>query len=501
MNRKTLASLSLKGGLTAIFEASENKESRAERTEFLEDLASSLSGEKPYLILDFTENLVPSSAPCDLDKFFTEEELHIDSEGSGFSRKINANSSLDQIEANEENIRIFLKKMIFTRKTFPEILLVFNKETALKFQKILYACNVILFNATSQEAADEFADIPLNFKKIDSVKIWYSNLRIPAKIKLLFTESSKYLPSQKKGKMSIKKLAVQIHKLREIAILQKNKPEGFIFSLSRLWLLWALILLAIPLSIPFTVSSHTTKLRDMVLDRNTLSEAPYFEYEFDGTESLRRIARYSIGRFHSKVTDQKMISTYIGETLSKNNFDGELTKNGDDYIPAAGTTLRFYPMDSLGQASDSVSMAWQYFTSMLSDSVSYITELYHKTETKNQRKHTGIDLAGKRDARILAPFAAKAWTFEDERGGVILGLVQNQAVILFMHCDKLLYLDGQNVMAGDPVATVGVTGHTTGPHAHIVTGIVNPDGEKTLGGIHYNIVDPVVWYSKFFRAK
>ncbi|MCK9182593.1 MAG: peptidoglycan DD-metalloendopeptidase family protein, partial [Fibrobacteraceae bacterium] len=95
---------------------------------------------------------------------------------------------------------------------------------------------------------------------------------------------------------------------------------------------------------------------------------------------------------------------------------------------------------------------------------------------------------------ILAPFSGKAWTFTDERGGVVIGLVHNKRVILFMHCDQLLYLDGQEVMEGDPVATVGTTGHTTGPHVHIVTGIVNKNGTKVLGNVKYNIVNPVTWF-------
>ena len=49
-------------------------------------------------------------------------------------------------------------------------------------------------------------------------------------------------------------------------------------------------------------------------------------------------------------------------------------------------------------------------------------------------------------------------------------------------------------MQGRSSATIGVTGHTTGPHVHLVTGIADPHGDKLLGTTRYRIVNPVTWY-------
>ena len=193
-----------------------------------------------------------------------------------------------------------------------------------------------------------------------------------------------------------------------------------------------------------------------------------------------------------------MVKQYMDLTREENGFTDNGWAKESRVVPPMGTVIKFSRHDMFDSPSaDSIGSAWKYWTSIFSDSVAYITELYHENQTQTDRKHQAIDVAGKQGARILAPFSAKAWTSKDERGGIIIGLVHQQQVIVYMHCDKLLYLDGQEVMAGDPIATVGTTGHTTGPHAHIVTGIVDKKGPKHLGNVRYRVIDPVEWYYRF----
>ena len=213
---------------------------------------------------------------------------------------------------------------------------------------------------------------------------------------------------------------------------------------------------------------------------------------------MQRLSRYAIGRFMSVITDEKMVKQYVQETLKENGYPEDFGFSNDRNVPPEGTVIKFSKPEYIeNSASDSIGNAWRYWTSIVSDSISYITEFYHEKQTKEFRQHNGIDLASKQGARILAPFAAKAWTSKDERGGIIIGLVRKKDVILFMHCDQLLYLDGQEVMQGDPIATVGVTGHTTGPHAHIVTGLIDPNGDKRIGNVRYKVIDPMKWYYRF----
>lgn len=289
-----------------------------------------------------------------------------------------------------------------------------------------------------------------------------------------------------------------IANVQKIGILNKNLLDGISKVFKQIFPLFLLVAIACPFFFVNHLEPAPSNLRDRTQERDRLAVAPSFEYVFDGKETMQRIARYAIGRFNATITNEKMIRQYVDVTLDENGYEpNSWDKNGLNY-PPNGTYIKFSRPDYLGStASDSIGAAWKYWTSIVSDSVSYLTEFYHEKPTANQRQHNGIDLASRQGARILAPFAAKAWTSKDERGGVIIGLVREKDVILFMHCDKLLYLDGQEVMAGDPIATVGTTGHTTGPHAHVVTGLIDRNGDKRIGNVRYKVIDPIDWFYRF----
>lgn len=289
-----------------------------------------------------------------------------------------------------------------------------------------------------------------------------------------------------------------IENLHKLEILRKNPLDGISKVFKRFFPLFLLLAITIPFFFFSHLEPGVSNIRNRTQERDHLSVAPSFEYVFDGKETMQRIARYAIGRFNATITNERMIRQYVNVTLDENGYDGKSWEKNGFHIPPAGTTIKYSRPDYLGQtATDSIGAAWKYWTSIVSDSISYLTEFYHAKPSANQRQHNGIDLASRQGARILAPFAAKAWTSKDERGGVIIGLVREKDVILFMHCDKLLYLDGQEVMAGDPIATVGITGHTTGPHAHVVTGLIDRNGDKRIGNVRYKVIDPIKWFYLF----
>jgi murein DD-endopeptidase MepM/ murein hydrolase activator NlpD len=84
------------------------------------------------------------------------------------------------------------------------------------------------------------------------------------------------------------------------------------------------------------------------------------------------------------------------------------------------------------------------------------------------RAHRGVDVAAPHGTRIVAPASGRVryvgWrvgyglTVELEHSG---GVVSRLA-----HCGRALVKVGDRVAIGTPVATVGATGITTGPHVH-----------------------------------
>ncbi len=278
-------------------------------------------------------------------------------------------------------------------------------------------------------------------------------------------------------------------------ILRENAIVGWPRFFRKSFVPLGMLVAALPFFFPSGIGSGPALSRNIKSEMAFYSEAPYFDYTFDGSEPFERIARYAVGRFAALVTTEKTLGDYVGETLEKNGFPENSWARGRLHVPPQGTTVRFSIPENLKNPDyDSIAPAWKFFTRIIGDSIAYVTELYSERATAQGRKHPAWDVASRSGARILSPFSGKAWTFKDERGGTVIGIVGEKRVILFMHCDQLLYLDGQNVMQGDPVATVGTTGHTTGPHAHIVTGLIDGRGDKRLGNVRYRVVSPLTWY-------
>jgi murein DD-endopeptidase MepM/ murein hydrolase activator NlpD len=51
---------------------------------------------------------------------------------------------------------------------------------------------------------------------------------------------------------------------------------------------------------------------------------------------------------------------------------------------------------------------------------------------------------------------------------------------MFCHLDEIQVVDGQKVMQGDVIGTVGATGRVTGPHLHLGISLNDQRVEPTL---------------------
>jgi murein DD-endopeptidase MepM/ murein hydrolase activator NlpD len=101
----------------------------------------------------------------------------------------------------------------------------------------------------------------------------------------------------------------------------------------------------------------------------------------------------------------------------------------------------------------------------------YISSLYGQRTDPfdgHQASHQGIDFAGIAGAQVLAAAdGVVSHTGTDGGYGRLVEITHgNGYVTRYAHNAKLLVKPGQTVKRGDPIALMGSTGRSTGPHVH-----------------------------------
>ena len=502
MQRKVLESLYNQGGFS-LFAISDEE---TLPTEALHKFALALNAGARFVVIDFTgKRPFEGNAPFQTSDLFqklltTEDIAKISSTNANITF-----AGTKALPSSDGEFRTLYQNIKNLEKIAPQVIGIISTEQVENVGHLVSMARLLIMHVTptSMKSAASFIEDVKEAHKIEI--LWLSRERPTRRA---YPKASKAIRRNAKAtkeafaldfQKNPEELAKVVKKLHKISILIKNPLDGFPRIIRNLFPLLLIVVIIAPFLFVTDIDRSDSNLRDRIQERNQLSVAPSFEYTFDGNENMQRIARYAIGRFDAIITNDKMIKNYVAKTLEDNGYGVTAWEKGSHNIPPKGTTIRFSRPDEIKRpaSADTIGAAWKFWTSVISDSIAYLTEFYHEKATSVFRQHNGIDVASRQGARILAPFGAKAWTSRDERGGVIIALVRKQDVILFMHCDKLLYLNGQEVMPGDPIATVGTTGHTTGPHAHIVTGLVNKKGKKRIGNVRYDVIDPIKWFYKF----
>ena len=89
--------------------------------------------------------------------------------------------------------------------------------------------------------------------------------------------------------------------------------------------------------------------------------------------------------------------------------------------------------------------------------------------SKPRRPHYGIDIAQKEGTPVVAPSSGKVKLVDHEMfftGNTVivdhgLGLIS-----IFAHLKDIFVTEGQNLIIGEKIGSVGMTGRATGPHLH-----------------------------------
>ena len=82
--------------------------------------------------------------------------------------------------------------------------------------------------------------------------------------------------------------------------------------------------------------------------------------------------------------------------------------------------------------------------------------------------HNGIDIAAERGTKILAVADGiiKEISYNFQYGNYIIVKNDEEYETLYAHLDKVTVKEGESILHGDEIGTVGVTGNVTGPCLH-----------------------------------
>jgi len=224
-------------------------------------------------------------------------------------------------------------------------------------------------------------------------------------------------------------------------------------------------------------------------------------HTFAKGESLHKLAKYAICRFRATVPTWEEINAYVDEVVTIHN----LTRKDDEpkispHTIPAGMVLTFYPpMEIYNYQGEHLVPVYNYFVKMVEDPYAYVTGDWCERGTGGGQPHYGIDVACNNGSQIYAPISGKAVLTTSTTGGRTLGIINSETVIFFCHMDKRYIQPGDDIRVGQAIGTVGMTGRTSGPHAHIGYGIQSQSsGDMLLGNHRYRITDPKLF---FYREK
>ena len=109
--------------------------------------------------------------------------------------------------------------------------------------------------------------------------------------------------------------------------------------------------------------------------------------------------------------------------------------------------------------------------------VGIITTYFGETGSLSPRGHTGVDIAAPEGTPIEAADdgeVLKAYWSDDGYGGLIIVGHPSGYETWYAHLDSFTVNKGDHVKKGQPIALMGSTGFSTGPHLHFE---VRQDGQ------------------------
>jgi hypothetical protein len=217
-----------------------------------------------------------------------------------------------------------------------------------------------------------------------------------------------------------------------------------------------------------------------------------------GESSMYRIGKFAYSWLGGAVPSQQEVALYVQEIVNIYNLtrlENEPPIVNADNV-SEGTDVTFYPPTGPHAAeSRQIVPVYRYFMRLVQDDYPVVTGDWCERGTGGGQPHYGMDVAGQLGSNIVSPIDGEVVTKEDATSGRVIGVVKDKEVIYFLHTDKRFFRNGAKVKAGQVLATIGLTGHTTGPHVHIGYAIRSQSkSDMSFGKYRYLVTDPKFFY-------
>lgn len=164
--------------------------------------------------------------------------------------------------------------------------------------------------------------------------------------------------------------------------------------------------------------------------------------------------------------DKKTQEEFVKDFFEKINEGSNVKKiNYDDFVDGFFGELNYKRLNNFLTdfmlESPSFGRPGYYVTSEYGKRIDPVEKILHD--------HTGVDLQGNIGDPIYAVSGGEViFTGSFEKYGKVVIIRQpDQTEVYYAHCDNFVKNKGDKVVAGEKIATIGMSGKATGPHIHI----------------------------------
>jgi cellulose biosynthesis protein BcsQ len=231
-----------------------------------------------------------------------------------------------------------------------------------------------------------------------------------------------------------------------------------------------------------------------------MSGSELISHTFLSGENLARISKYAISYYSAIVPTNSQIDKYMRETVRIHNSSATKSeKIKSVFAIPAGMKIKLYPPSFIkSEESKKLVPVYRFFMKIVDDSCSYVTGDWCERGYGNETAHYGFDVAGALGSPIITPVSGVVINKNSAAGGKMSGVVSGGTILFYAHMDKRWFDSGDSIKVGESIGTVGMTGRTNGPHAHIGFGIRAVSGSGIVFGKHnYRVTDPKLFYYRY----